>query len=556
MEVRMKKYHQRQVSPERAKVWTEKSPKYHQSLRVPVIYYLCRNRQLEHPHFMEVPLSSPDGLYLRDVIDRLNVLRGRGMASLYSWSCKRSYKNGFVWHDLCEDDIILPAHGNEYVLKGSELFDESNSDRFSPISNVKIQSAKLLPGPASSRSHDEASSSSSMNGKDTRISQEDELSQEPHTGSSDVSPESSAEKSDSLSLALTEYKIYKTDGLADASTQTEENVSRSRAQKTCTRGVSTEDGSLESECHEICQAEVPQVKHTPQICRDTVSPPPSTSSSSSFVGKAETLESLIRADASKVNSFRILEEEGARMPTNTRLKASNLLMQLISCGSISVKNHSFGLIPSYKPSFSSSKFPSPLFSTSFMLGEFDCLAENPKLMNLRLEDKEYFSGSLVETKIKEGDGLNVLKRSSSYNDERTYKEQKPQEDKEEPSSGHSKCIPRSIKASLTKHPRSESMRSPVSDGPRNSSDRIDGSGISSVTSNGSSKRITEPSSGRKQSKRIDSFKEEEVIKIEESLLQELGLLSNPNHFQTQHQAAVENSRFICQTTEKPLVFQL
>jgi len=39
----------------------------------------------------------------------------------------RSYKNGFVWHDLCEDDIILPAHGSEYVLKGSELFYESNS---------------------------------------------------------------------------------------------------------------------------------------------------------------------------------------------------------------------------------------------------------------------------------------------------------------------------------------------------------------------------------------------------------------------------------------------
>ncbi|XP_057459123.1 protein SOSEKI 3-like isoform X1 [Lotus japonicus] len=434
------------------------------------------------------------------------------MASLYSWSCKRSYNSGFVWHDLSEDDLILPAHGIEYVLKGSELFDESNSDNFSPISNVKMQNVKLLPGPASSRSHDEASSSSSMNGKETRTSQEDELSQEPHTGSSDVSPESRDEKSDSLSLALTEYKIYKTDGLADASTQTEEQVSRTRAQKTCTRGVSTEDRSLEPECHEICQAEVPEVKDNPKMCKDTIYPSPSTSSPLSFGSKAETLESLIRADASKLSSFRTQEEEGARVPpTNTRLKASNLLMQLISCGSISVKNHSFGLIPSYKHRFSDSKFPSPLFSTSFMLGEFDCLAENPKLMNLRLEDKEYFSGSLIETKLKEGEAHKVLKRSSSYNDERTYKDQKPQEDKEETSSGHSKCIPRSIKASLTKHPRSESMKSPISDGPRNSSDRFDGLGISSVTSNGSSKRISEPSSGKKQSKRIDSFREEEYF---------------------------------------------
>lgn len=39
----------------------------------------------------------------------------------------RSYKSGYVWHDLCDDDLILPAHGNEYVLKGSELFEESNS---------------------------------------------------------------------------------------------------------------------------------------------------------------------------------------------------------------------------------------------------------------------------------------------------------------------------------------------------------------------------------------------------------------------------------------------
>ncbi|XP_025981174.1 protein UPSTREAM OF FLC-like, partial [Glycine soja] len=197
----------------------------------------------------------------------------------------------FVWHDLCEDDLILPTHGNEYVLKGSKLFDESNSDCFSPISKVKTQSVKLLSTPASSWSLDEGSSSSSLNRKKTRISQDDELSQDPHIGSSNVSPESRAEKSDALSLALIEYKIYETDGLADASTKT------------------------------------------------------------------KTLEYLIRADASKVNNFRILEEEGMHMSTNTRMKASNLLMQLISCGSILVKNHSFGLIPSYKPMFYSSKCP-------------------------------------------------------------------------------------------------------------------------------------------------------------------------------------------------------
>ncbi|XP_011089425.1 LOW QUALITY PROTEIN: protein UPSTREAM OF FLC [Sesamum indicum] len=114
---------QREISPDgrRTILWSEPHDNATSCKRVPVLYYLCRNGQLQHPHFMEVPLSSPQGLFLTDVISRLNVLRGKAMASLYSWSCKRSYKNGFVWHDLSENDFIYPAHGHEYVLKGSEL---------------------------------------------------------------------------------------------------------------------------------------------------------------------------------------------------------------------------------------------------------------------------------------------------------------------------------------------------------------------------------------------------------------------------------------------------
>ncbi|XP_045806400.1 protein SOSEKI 3-like isoform X2 [Trifolium pratense] len=481
METRVKKYRQ-QLSPERSKVWKEKPPKYYKNRKVPVVYYLCRNRQLEHPHFMEVPISSPDGLFLRDVIDKLDALRGRGMASLYSWSCKRSYKNGYVWHDLSEDDLIQPAHGNEYVLKGSELFCESNSDHFSPISNVKLQRLKRLPEPVSCRSHDEASSSSSMNEREGRNSHEDEVSPSQHTGSSDVSPESRDGNSDSQSLSLTEYKIYKTDGSADASTQTEEYTSRSSTQKTCTKGVSTEDSSLGSECDEICETQAPQVKDNSEICPDVVSPPLSNSSPLSSRGKTETLESLIRADASRMNSFRIVEDEGIHMQTSTRLKASNLLLQLISCGSISVKNHSLDLIPSYKARFSHSKFPSPLFSTSVMLGELDCIGGNLKATSLRMEDREYFSGSLVESKMaKEEDGHNVLKRSSSFNSERTNKESKSQ-DIEEPSSGTSKCNSRSI----------------------------NDSGILPIPSNGNSKSITRPTSEKKYSMRLNSFREEKA----------------------------------------------
>ena len=48
------------ADPERRKTNTETSEQ-----KVPVIYYLSRNGQVEHPHLMEVPMSSPQGLYLK-----------------------------------------------------------------------------------------------------------------------------------------------------------------------------------------------------------------------------------------------------------------------------------------------------------------------------------------------------------------------------------------------------------------------------------------------------------------------------------------------------------
>lgn len=54
-----------QRSPEHTKVWTEPPPNNNRPRRVAVVYYLSRNGNLEHPHFIEVPLSSSDGLYLR-----------------------------------------------------------------------------------------------------------------------------------------------------------------------------------------------------------------------------------------------------------------------------------------------------------------------------------------------------------------------------------------------------------------------------------------------------------------------------------------------------------
>ena len=63
--VMSRKWKEKETSPERTKVWIEPPGKIKTEKKVPVVYYLSRNGQLEQPHFMEVPLSSPEGLYLR-----------------------------------------------------------------------------------------------------------------------------------------------------------------------------------------------------------------------------------------------------------------------------------------------------------------------------------------------------------------------------------------------------------------------------------------------------------------------------------------------------------
>lgn len=185
-------------------------------------------------------------------------------------------------------------------------------------------------------------------------------------------------------------------------------------------GISTDEGSLELEFedHRWNRAP-PHLKMSSEITREEISPPPPSSTSSG--GKMETLESLIRAEAQKMNSFRILEEEELLAHAGPKLRATNVLMQLITCGSISVKgHHSFGLVPTYKARFSHVDFPSPIYSSSAVLGELDCPSNNSRVMGLRMEEKECYSGTLVETKKhKEGaeELAPTLQRSSSYNAE-------------------------------------------------------------------------------------------------------------------------------------------
>ncbi|EHA8592268.1 protein UPSTREAM OF FLC [Cocos nucifera] len=362
----LKQWKDRETSPERTKVRTEAKPGITER-KVPVVYYLSRNGQLDHPHFMEVSLSSSDGLYLRDVINRLDVLRGKGMASMYSWSSKRGYKNGFVWHDLFEDDFIYPAHGHEYILKGSELLHPANS---------------------SPRSGDTVASSSSSE-KPVEIPKSVPYDSDYSLVRRNKTPWSS--------LDLNEYKVYKSEltaetalKAADAATQTEEKRHKRHAV------VVQDDDRADEE------------NPTTELGRDDISPPPSCSS-------PETLESLMKADGRLVPETSGYQDRTVDSYPSGRFRASAVLMHLISCGSIPLKDQGFSLVSHYGGRLLRGR------SDMSAKVEADGLIVNPSFAAIQLEDKEYFSGSLIETKNKEGDDVSEfpgLKRSSSCNADR------------------------------------------------------------------------------------------------------------------------------------------
>ncbi|KAF3627454.1 protein SOSEKI 5 [Capsicum chacoense] len=381
-----KKWRGRDTSPERTKVWTE--PPNHKLNKVPVVYYLSRNGQLEHPHFMEVPLSSPDGLYLRDVINRLNCLRGKGMASMYSWSAKRSFRNGFVWHDLTENDYIYPAHGKEYVLKGSELLDNGFSSQPDEIacSNSRNPVPELQKSsedrefPAVARRRNQSWSSSDFH----------------------------------------EYVVYITEPTgeltgktaANASTQTDDRRRRRKAMRIVEE---------EEELREDRNIEPDEVDRSPngstELNRGEIPPPPSDSSS-------ETLETLMKADGRVIlRPDMINEDQTVNTQSSGKSKASSVLMQLLYCGSMSFKQcgpghgkeSGFSLISQYK-----SRLPRGRCTNQVLKDVESPMVEyHGSEEKIKLEDKEYFSGSLIEMKKKEK--FPGLRRSSSYNVERSTK---------------------------------------------------------------------------------------------------------------------------------------
>uniref|UniRef100_A0A0E0M4S8 SOSEKI DIX-like domain-containing protein n=1 Tax=Oryza punctata TaxID=4537 RepID=A0A0E0M4S8_ORYPU len=159
---------------------TTSEKKKKKTRKVAVVYYLCRSRQggLEHPHLMEVEVADGEQvqLRLRDVTRRLDGLRGKGMAGMYSWSCKRSYRGGYVWHDLSHpDDLLLPTHAPaDYVLKASLLHSTTATPLASTNANANDQRTSPPHSSSSSSSSSSVSSSSSSSSPNTNNKKKEE----------------------------------------------------------------------------------------------------------------------------------------------------------------------------------------------------------------------------------------------------------------------------------------------------------------------------------------------------------------------------------------------
>ncbi|XP_062193842.1 protein SOSEKI 3-like [Phragmites australis] len=367
-----------------------------------VVYYLCRNgRHLEHPHLMELPLASPNHvLYLRDVTHRLDALRGKGMAAMYSWSCKRRYKTGFVWHDVSGDDILLPAQGSEYVLKGSLLLlrhspPSADHDQHNVDATIipKVQCVKPTPeeeSPARSRGSQEAgwtTNSSSSSPPMVEVEAPPPLQPHPQTAlpsspssSSTTMDEEAARSSSSGSSSPNKPMMRGSGGSVPSSGSSSPSPPPSlmpynkqqkpvRSSVIAVQDVATQTAGVSTgmELHRkdtITTSSMPSIAAAPTDDNEDGQQGgghAAGSCSSSTSGRSGTLESLIRAEAlgrrgacSSTNKRILLEEDEssslalsrraldkeAVQSLGAKLNPANLLMRLVACGStMSARHH-------------------------------------------------------------------------------------------------------------------------------------------------------------------------------------------------------------------------
>ncbi|KAK7358946.1 hypothetical protein VNO77_00887 [Canavalia gladiata] len=342
----------RETSPDRAKLCRLKQ-KVKPARKVQVVYYLSRNGLLEHPHFMEVTLFSNQPLRLKDVLDRLMALRGSGMPLQYSWSSKRNYKSGYVWYDLAPKDIIHPAEGGEYVLKGSELV-EGCSERFE---KVKVSNNKQAIYPQAEGNYKYNSKSKALSG--CREQKEGE-----------------------------EYEEYEEDG-----EKTSYTSSTTTPHSRCSRGVSTEE-LFDEEEHQG------ETKGTKVI----ITPPSNT-------GTSTLAEKLRHGNAKRLG--------GGTESVTSGTSRYSVLLQLIACGSTAAEQKMKGKHEAQARLSNVGSISKQRDNKGFSEENEVMNMMNPRLLGT--EDKEYFSGSLVESMKANRVAFEaepVLKRSNSFTEQR------------------------------------------------------------------------------------------------------------------------------------------
>ncbi|KAL1568029.1 protein SOSEKI 2-like [Salvia divinorum] len=395
----------REMSPERAKMCSQTRVMKPTFKKVEVVYYLSTNGHLHHPHYIEVSHLSHQHLRLKDVLDRLKVLRGKGMPSLYSWSCKRSFKNGYVWNDLAQNDVILPSEGGEYVLKGCELLVDCTEKlhhlQFGNVQQFQHQeTTNLCPAKC-------------------RIP---------------------APKQEMMNVEEEEDEEY------------EEKATHT----TCSRGVSTEEAADEEIKHKHSQKSSVSPRTELNLDTNSLSSPPSTTSSTpSDNPNNDGLPAS--SDADPIGS-------------EPMLSRNSMLLSLIACGGTgsfrravlpaSVKEQLPGRKSCSGGGGGSSLHKGVVCKVAKMATEeervmISYMSENPRFGNSQAEEKEYFSGSIVESMTNDCVNEPVLKKSSSYNQERCAKaglgggeeEEAEEEVKKEKGLMRGKCIPRKKKSS-------------------------------------------------------------------------------------------------------------
>lgn len=179
---------------------------------------------------------------------------------------------------------------------------------------------------------------------------------------------------------------------ANASTQTEDKRRRHKAKNEITEST----------------------REISELTRGEFSPPGSESST-------ETLETLMKSDCKIIKSSGSRDDLTAYNQSSGRMKASTVLMQLITCGSISFKNCEEH--PGLSLVTSQHKHRLPRGEGNLVckgVGENSEGKKNKGVFgSVRrgkvkvTEDREYFSGSLVDEANKVE--VAALKRSSSYN---------------------------------------------------------------------------------------------------------------------------------------------